>query len=259
MVSISCAHGGTFWQLLRQFFITTFNDVGFAWESQFVIIEQPFQPRPDPLFPGLKLFAYVRQFNPTTFALINRIDLDNLNEFITYLNFNGYPTVLYAYGFLDKPIKFNTEGLFEMTTATMVFWPYVYRILLGEAIKRNLRIVPPKSMYTNIILVDWSEYNTDYIKSLASLPAIANIIGDKLYAMSQNTSNSLNLSTWHFIGHSLGAHLVAQIARRIKQRAGKTVIPRVTGLDPAGPVIEFAVIRDFYSRFDKDCGEWKCF
>lgn len=259
MTFISCAYGETFWQLLRQYFITSFNDIGLVWESQYAIIEQPFQPKPDPLFPALKLFVYVRQFNPTTFALINRIDLNNLNEFITNLNYNGFPTVLYAYGFLDKPVKFNAEGLFEMTTSTMVFWPYIYRILIGEAIKRNTGTVPPKSMYTNIILVDWSEYNTDYIKSLASLPAIANAIGDKLYAMSQNTTNPLNLSTWHFIGHSLGAHLVAQIARRIKERAGKTAIPRVTGLDPAGPIIEFPVIRDFYSRFDKDCGGCKYF
>lgn len=49
--------------------------------------------------------------------------------------------------------------------------------------------------------------------------------------------------------------MAGMIARRIKDRTGKVVIPRVTGLDPAGPIIEFAFIRDFYPRFDKACGK----
>lgn len=112
----------------------------------------------------------------------------------------------------------------------------------------------PEQMYTNYIILDWSAYNSEYIASLSAMPVIANLIGDKLYEMTQNSTDRLNLSTWQLVGYSLGAHMVGQIARRIKERSGRVVIPRVTGLDPAGPVVEFAFIRDFYPRLDKDCG-----
>lgn len=43
-------------------------------------------------------------------------------------------------------------------------------------------------------------------------------------------------SDFHFIGHSLGAHIAGQTARRL-QRFGVGV-ERVTGLDPAYPCFE---------------------
>ena len=40
----------------------------------------------------------------------------------------------------------------------------------------------------------------------------------------------------HFIGHSLGAHLLGYAARNLKR--SKIVIDRITGLDPAEPLFE---------------------
>lgn len=42
---------------------------------------------------------------------------------------------------------------------------------------------------------------------------------------------------FHFVGHSLGAHLAGQAARLLKEKHG-LVVKRITGLDPAYPCFE---------------------
>lgn len=247
---ITLVNGKTFWQVLREKYT---EYTGGDWESIINSPDGPFQPKPDPLFPALKLFVYTRDFIANTVALIYKIDPENLNEYTTKLN--EVPTVLYIYGYLDKPAKFNTEGKFELTSASVIFWAYMLRVWWAEFYLKPQGIVPPASMYANIVFIDWSAYNTDYFKSLANVPAIANVIGDKLYAMSQDPHNRLNLDNWHFVGHSLGAHMVGMIASRIKLRAGRVAVPKVTGLDPAGPIIEFPFFRDVYPRLTKECGK----
>lgn len=44
-----------------------------------------------------------------------------------------------------------------------------------------------------------------------------------------------NVGKFHLVGHSLGAHLVGQIGRTTKFSPMKLVLPRISGLDPAGP------------------------
>lgn len=219
------------------------------------IYDGPYAPKPNTQFPKLKLLVFTRKNLLKDLKIRwETIDVENLGEYTTELN--QFPTVLYIYGFLDRPTKFTSEGIFDSTSATLVAGTYFQRNFLAAYIDYYGLgfLVDTSSLYTNVVVVDWSEYNTNYFTSLTNLPAIANVVGDKLYAMSQDL-NSLNLNSWHFVGHSLGAHMVGLIARRIKDRTGTVVIPRVTGLDPAGPIIEFVGIRDVYPRLGKDCGK----
>lgn len=221
--------------------------------------EEPYPAKPDPLFPAVKLFVLsplniISRYFDDEARLYDKIDPENLNEYTSKLN--AYSTVLYVYGFLDKTaaVLDSSGGIAGATTTSLFSFAYGIRNLIAVGSKIFDGAMPPDSLYTNLIVLDWSVYNTDYITSLKSMPQIANIIGDKLYEMSQDPSNRLNLDNWQFIGFSLGAHIVGMIANRIKMRAGRILIPRVTGLDPAGPIIEFPIFRDVYPRLTKDCG-----
>lgn len=247
------ADGKNFYQYSLENIITI---LGASWQENVLIYDGSYTPKPNPQFPKLKLIVFTRKDLSSFVIKLETIDVENLGEYTTELN--RFPTVLYIFGFLDKFSKFTAEGFFDLTTATLVGGTYLlqnYYAALVDSFPFGSFLVDTSSLYTNVIIVDWSEYNTNYLSSLTNLPVIANLIGDKLYAMSQDPKNILSLNSWHFVGHSLGAHMVGIIARRIKDRAGSVAIPRVTGLDPAGPIIEFIGIRNVYPRLDKDCGK----
>lgn len=228
--------------------------------------EPSYPAKPDPVFPFLKIivapnFCLFQQVpNRSTIFKSDKIDPDNLDNFTE--RFNMFPTVIFSFGFLDTSAvstyyssyfgkftdKITPASLLSLAYFTVNSLAFSYKFFVPNIAQ------PPASFCSNFVVLDWSAYNTDYLQSLNYMPHIANLIGDKLYELSQNSSNPFNLSKFHFIGLSLGAHMVGMIARRIKDRTGKIVIPRVTGLDPAGPLIEFPIIRDFYPRLDKDCG-----
>lgn len=47
----------------------------------------------------------------------------------------------------------------------------------------------------------------------------------------------LAIDTFHFVGHSLGSHVAGYTGRNVKSISnGKYVLPRISGLDPAGPL-----------------------
>merc|ERR1712137_156269 len=84
----------------------------------------------------------------------------------------------------------------------------------------------------NFISVDWSTLsagiNYPYI-AVVNVPKAGNHVGafiDLLISVA-----SAPLDSFHLIGFSLGAHVIGQAGASI--RAGK--VPRITGLDPAGP------------------------
>lgn len=216
------------------------------------VVDAPLQPKLNSFYPALKLLVLRRSDFNTTHITINRIDIDNLVKYQG--DMAEYPTVFYFYGFLDTPLKIDTTGVFRTTSASIILWSYFQRMYLADITLKGQGITAPTSLYWNVIVIDWSAYNTDYSQTLINMPGIAVVIGDLLFTMSQNSRNPLDLSKWHLVGHSLGAHMAGITAQRIKERSGRVVIPRVTGLDPAGPVIEFEVVRNFYPRLNKDCG-----
>lgn len=86
-----------------------------------------------------------------------------------------------------------------------------------------------------IFLLDWSEYNNGNYLLDASENAhrIGPIFGNVLWDL--HLHGSIDLNDFEFIGNSLGAHMVAFVARQIFKSSGNTfLIPKITGLDPAG-------------------------
>lgn len=122
-------------------------------------------------------------------------------------NFNpNLPTILFSYGFKDD---------FDDTR------------LMMEAFQKRGGF--------NFLVVDWSDYNArSYLPVANDVKTIAELYGDALFGLP--LAKATNFSSWSFVGHSLGAHMVGFIARRIHKLSNQAIlIRRLTGLDPAGP------------------------
>lgn len=253
VTTIALVRGENWWQTISGIFDNYFQRYGKTWDASILIVNSSFPPIPEPNYRDLKLWIHTKSSSTGEPLSFDSIDAENLKLFTS--QFNNEKTVLYVCGYLDSNIKLSFKGKFELTSSSLIFWAYYYRNFWDAEYKRNKTASQADvSLFTNMIVVDWHAYNLDYIGSLINLPQIANLIGDKLYSMTQNSSNPLNLNNLHIIGHSLGAHLAGMIARRLNTRAGRVVVPRVTGLDPAGPVLDFPIFRELYPHLDKDCG-----
>jgi len=85
------------------------------------------------------------------------------------------------------------------------------------------------------VCIDWSHWARGFMIDTQARQCldVGNYLGkflDKFVSVSE-----INPDKLHFIGHSLGAHLVGTMARIFTGISGKKVA-RVTGLDPAGPL-----------------------
>ncbi|XP_023947977.1 lipase member I-like [Bicyclus anynana] len=81
----------------------------------------------------------------------------------------------------------------------------------------------------NVIVLDWSRLaNQGYNTAVAGVPDVGRTLGNFIQWLI-NTGGG-NWNRVHFVGHSLGAHIVGNAGRQVGNRA-----VRVTGLDPAGP------------------------
>ncbi|KAI3385571.1 hypothetical protein SNEBB_008549 [Seison nebaliae] len=92
----------------------------------------------------------------------------------------------------------------------------------------------------NVIIVDWSaKARSPYSSAAKNVKGEADIVGAKIpvYAAQK----------LHCIGFSLGAHFCGFIGKKVKSVKHLT-IPRITGLDPAGPAYKN---RPVNSRLDK--------
>lgn len=81
----------------------------------------------------------------------------------------------------------------------------------------------------NVIIVDWQESakSTNYPQSVSDIRVVAaemELLVNHLIELGGDTSQ------FHLIGHSLGAHAMAYLAKRLPKKVGW-----LTGLDPAGP------------------------
>lgn len=253
VTTIEFVCGANLWQYISVIFEDYFKRYGETWDTSILVLNSSIPLVPDPNYKDLKLWIHTEASSTGEPLSFDSIDAENLKLFTS--QFNNGKTVLYVCGYLDSNVKLSFKGKFELTSSSLIFWAYYYRNFWDAEYKRNKTSSQTDlSMFTNMIVVDWHAYNLDYIGSLINMPQIANLIGDKLFSMTQNSSNPLDLSNLHIIGHSLGAHLAGMIARRLNVRAGRVVVPRVTGLDPAGPILDFPIFRELYPHLDKDCG-----
>lgn len=196
---------------------------------------------------NFQLLRFVTNYGYDDYFTIRIANLDEFGDdpFISIFN-NGLPTVFFVHGWLDTPFVLqNSSADFSILDENLPFQYLYYSYYFG--------VIPSP----NFVALNWTEYFTsDYFYSINNLQPIANVIGDKLYAMAFENKITIDLSQWHFIGFSLGAHLAGLIARRIRDRSGGTFyISRITGLDPAGPLLTYPVISCFFPHLEKNDGE----
>lgn len=84
----------------------------------------------------------------------------------------------------------------------------------------------------NILVFDWSLYDGGnyFLDSLSSVVVAGTLLGQAIVQMS---SQGFNIKSFYLVGHSLGAHVVGQAGGTAA--AAGILLPRITGLDPAGP------------------------
>ncbi|OXA44689.1 putative endothelial lipase [Folsomia candida] len=96
----------------------------------------------------------------------------------------------------------------------------------------------------NFIFVDWTALSGNVIFPL-DLPLLYPIAVKNVAAGGKRLANfiewlyydgSINLDRIHLVGISLGAHLVGRAGAEMQLIMGGRKLPRITGLDPAGPL-----------------------
>ncbi|GAB0093471.1 phospholipase A1 [Sergentomyia squamirostris] len=87
-------------------------------------------------------------------------------------------------------------------------------------------------------LYTWSALNTEDLGVIVA-PAVADL------------TKHVNVSRFHLIGHSLGAHIVGATGRYFQDITGKS-LPRITGLDPARPCFNQGEALSGLGRGDAD-------
>jgi pimeloyl-ACP methyl ester carboxylesterase len=142
---------------------------------------------------------------------LEKIDLKNLYTLPNHPNFNqNFKTVLYGYGY--------TQYFEEATVQTI------------------MKAYHKRGGY-NFLVIDWSSYNSgDYFQTRDNLTDIGKLFGRKFYEMELESNYTLKVNKFHFVGHSMGAHLVAKIARSFFKASNlaNLKIEHITALDPAG-------------------------
>jgi len=136
-----------------------------------------------------------------------------------------WPTVLYAHGFTEK---FMSESVQLVKNAYMQRGGF------------------------NYIVIDWSAFSGG-LYFLTTVP--------KLYEVGLATGKCLvefldagyPVSKVHLVGHSLGGQLSGLIGRTLRSESnGRYVLPRITGLDPAGPDFSPPLLGSFIALSSND-------
>ncbi|KAK3858303.1 hypothetical protein Pcinc_035504 [Petrolisthes cinctipes] len=86
----------------------------------------------------------------------------------------------------------------------------------------------------NVISIDWSELATqpNYPASVNNVPLVGGRVAEFLEFLV--TAGSMDISKLEVTGHSLGAHVSGAVGQNLKDFR----LPRITGMDPAGPFFE---------------------
>nr|XP_027197649.1 pancreatic triacylglycerol lipase-like [Dermatophagoides pteronyssinus] len=182
----------------------TYPGIGTFTDNDFYDIKwRPFvalPESPERIDPNYVLYNRKIQYNPQTLSF-NNTDMIRMSHFDPKLE-----TKILVHGFIDGPL------------INCWMYPMKDKILVTHDV--------------NVILVDWSK--SDFFP-YTQATANARIAGAMTGIFIQNLINEFNVSpsSFHLIGHSLGAHVVGYAGKWLE---GK--LAHITGLDPAGPYFE---------------------
>ncbi|XP_015111681.1 pancreatic triacylglycerol lipase [Diachasma alloeum] len=89
----------------------------------------------------------------------------------------------------------------------------------------------------NVIVVNWGVFTltVDYYASTEGVAKCAQQVVDSLEDIVYQFGNTTSLAPMHLIGFSLGAQVMANVAKRFNKKQDIWKIERITGLDPADP------------------------
>ncbi|XP_070508831.1 lipase member H-like [Chironomus tepperi] len=156
-------------------------------------------------YPNLHLILINPQNkSQTAFYTLQNLTAINSNSWYSPIR----NTVIYSFGFTETINRETTQAIIDA---------YIKR---GEH---------------NIIVIDWSAYNgvtvADYPVAIENMKAIGGLVGARIGSIFRNFATL----RFHLVGHSLGAHLCAYVNRGIPRSFFTPQIPKIVGLDPAGP------------------------
>ncbi|XP_015588417.1 lipase member H-A [Cephus cinctus] len=84
----------------------------------------------------------------------------------------------------------------------------------------------------NVIVADWSEVaSQSYLRAVPEIKGVGAAFAEALRTM---VNSGFEIEKLHVVGHSLGAQVSGYIGRSLN-----FTIPRITGLDPAGPLFNY--------------------
>ncbi|KAJ0172027.1 hypothetical protein K1T71_012000 [Dendrolimus kikuchii] len=123
-----------------------------------------------------------------------------------------------------------TDPEFDLSKST-VLYAHGYVELTSDESVRIITTAYMKHGGYNVLVLDWS--NMAFGNYLNVALDITTIGKETAKAIGTLLNNGLSLESLHFVGHSLGTHLLAGAARTLSEQGFR--IPRITGLDPAYP------------------------
>lgn len=91
----------------------------------------------------------------------------------------------------------------------------------------------------NVIIIDWSggAQLLSYIKASGNTALVGREASLLVQRLIETHRNTLSVDQVHIVGFSLGGQIAGFFGRHFKQTTGK-LIPRITALDPAGPLFD---------------------
>lgn len=135
---------------------------------------------------------------------------------------------------------------------------YGYTETWGNNHTKAIKKAYQKRGDSTIFFIEWSKYNNGNFlhEAVHNARIVAKLVGDTLWNL--HTKNIIDLKNFDFIGHSLGAHLVAFVARHIKNASkDQLLIRKIIASDPAGPTFfESMVIERNQQPLNKNDGEF---
>ncbi|XP_020279053.1 pancreatic triacylglycerol lipase-like [Pseudomyrmex gracilis] len=130
--------------------------------------------------------------------------------------------------FVDKPTVLYFHGFTENVQKTSV------RTIVKAYLKRNDH---------NVLAVDFGKLvNDTYPEALINAPRVAAAV---VTALDDMVKSGFDPKKLHVVAHSLGAQISSYVGRKVSFK-----IPRITGLDPAGP--GYNILQNRLSDSDAD-------
>lgn len=144
---------------------------------------------------------------------------------------------------LEQRLSYNKPSSYRMSNfdgkrgTKVIVHGFIDNRLFGTWMEKMKNTFLEKGDY-NVILLDWHKGNFfPYTQATANTRVVGAMLGLLIHNLCQTYQT--NASSFHIIGHSLGAHIAGYAGKFL----GNAQLGHITGMDPAGPLYEGIVSR----------------